>query len=141
MSGVIEIGTVDLILATVFIVIVGGLSIVMALGLVRSLFVATLRTYLQLLALGFVLRWIFDVNTWWLVLLALFVMILASVHTVLPRVKHGPRGIARGTFLAVFISGLTVTFAVTGVVVSVDPWGVVQVWPYCSWIWLSKRWL
>jgi UDP-glucose/iron transport system permease protein len=121
-SGLIEIGALDLILATMFIVVVGGLSIVMALGLVRSFFVATLRTYLQLLALGFVLRWIFDLNEWWVVLIAIVVMILAAVHTILPRVKQGPRGIARGTFVAVFTSGLTVTFAVTGIIVSVDPW-------------------
>ena len=66
-GGIIDIGALDLALATGFILAAGALSLVYALGFTRSLLVATARTYLQLLALGYALGWVFDVDRWWVV--------------------------------------------------------------------------
>ncbi len=122
MSGLIEIGVLDLALATGFIVVAGVLSLLLHLGVVRSLLVGTVRTFVQLLALGFVLRWVFEVNSVWIVLGGLLIMLGFATQTLLTRVKSRPPRVLSSAFAAIFISCLTVTFAVTGIVLRVDPW-------------------
>lgn len=118
----IIIGWLELLLATLFIVAAGAISIAMSLGLVRSLAIATLRTYLQLIALGFVLTWIFQVDSVWIVLGVFLFMILMTAQILLKRVKHKPSHLYFSTFIAVFISSIIVTFSVTGLIIHVEPW-------------------
>ena len=62
-TGVVAIGWPQLALASGFIVATGAITLVLHLGVAKDLAIATLRTYVQLLALGFVLRWVFRTNT------------------------------------------------------------------------------
>jgi len=121
-AGVIAIGWPQLLLATGFVLLVGVLSIRLSLGLERDLAVATLRTYVQLALLGFVLRWVFGVDSVWLVLGIVAIMVLMAAWTILRRSPDAPRGLFATTAAAMTLTGFTVTFAVTGLVVQVDPW-------------------
>ncbi len=121
-SGVIEIAPWQLGLATGFILAAAGLSLALSLGYIRSLLVATVRTFLQLFALGFALRWIFGVDSVWLVLAIVTLMMVLSAHTLLGRVTRAPPGIFPRVLNAVFFSGITVSFTVTALIVQVDPW-------------------
>ncbi len=121
-SETIVIGWLELALATFFIMAAGVVSVVMSLGLLRSLAIATLRTYLQLIALGFVLTWIFSTYSAWIVLGVFLFMMLMTAQILLKRVKHKPSNLYFSTFTAVFISGIIVTFSVTGLIVQVEPW-------------------
>ncbi|MDM8568479.1 iron export ABC transporter permease subunit FetB [Thiotrichales bacterium HSG1] len=116
------IGWLELLLATFFIVIAGAISVAMSLGLLHSLIIATLRTYLQLIALGFALTWIFTTNSAWIVLGVFLFMILMTAQILLKRVKHKPSNLYLPTVSAVFLSSVTVAFAVTGLIVQVEPW-------------------
>jgi len=120
--GLIEIRLLDLALATGFILVAGVLSLLLGLGLVRPLLIGTVRTFLQLFALGFVLQWVFDVDSVWIVLGGLLIMLVFATQTLLARVKSRPPRVLGSAFAAIFVSCLTVTFAVTGVVLRVDPW-------------------
>jgi len=119
---VIAIGLPQLLLATGLVVLVGLISVRLSLKLERELAVATLRTYLQLALLGFVLQWVFGVDTPWLVLLVLAVMVAAAAQLVAQRTPGAPRGVLGSSVVAMAVSGFTVTFAVTGLIVQVDPW-------------------
>jgi putative ABC transport system permease protein len=119
---VIEIGYTELLLATGFVVVAAGLSLALSLGFVKSLLIATVRTYLQLFALGFALRWVFGVDSAWLVLGIVSLMMIMGAHTALGRARGAPPGIFLRVLDAVFISGVTVSFAVTALVIRVDPW-------------------
>ena len=121
-GGVIPIGPAELALATGFVVLVGAVSLALGLGLVRDLTVATIRTYLQLAALGFVLRWVFGIDSALLVLAILALMVVAAGFTVLRRAPDAPRGVLGNSILAMALTGFTVTFAVTGLIVRVEPW-------------------
>lgn len=121
-SGVIPIGTAELVLSTLFVLVAAAISLGLSLGLTRSLLVATIRTYLQLLALGFVLRWVFQVDVALVVLAILVLMMTAAVHTLLQRVDTAPGRLWWESFASIFISALTVTFAVTSLIVHVRPW-------------------
>jgi putative ABC transport system permease protein len=121
-GGAIPIGGWELALATVFVLVAGGLSLWMGLRLERDLAIATVRTYLQLLALGFVLKWVFVNQTWPIVLLLLVVMVVAAARVVLQRAKHAPPGVFGSAVISMALTGLTVTFAVTALVVRVPVW-------------------
>jgi len=121
-GGVVVIGWPQLLLATGFIVFVGILSIRLSLGITRDLAIATVRTYLQLIALGFVLRWVFGVDSPWLVVGLVVLMVLVAAQIIMKRSPDAPRGIFSSSALAMAVTGFTVTFAVTGLIVQVEPW-------------------
>lgn len=116
------IGWPQLLLATGFVIFTGAVSMWLSLGLAKDLAIATVRTYVQLIALGFVLRWVFGIDSPWLVLAIVFVMVALAAQTILRRSPDAPRGVLGSSVLAMFLTGFTVTFAVTGLVVQVDPW-------------------
>ena len=121
-GGVIVIGVPQLLLATGFVVFVGVISLRLALGIEKDLAIATVRTYLQLTALGLVLRWVFRVDSPWLVLAILAFMMAAAAQTIVRRAPDAPRGILGSSMLTMLLTGFIVTFAVTGLVVQVEPW-------------------
>lgn len=121
-SGVIVIGWPQLLLATGFVVLVGVLSIRLALGLTKDLLIATVRTYLQLIALGFVLRWVFGIDSPLLVLGIVLVMVLMAAQIVIKRSPDAPKGIYRDSAISMLFTGFTVTFIVTSLVIRVEPW-------------------
>ena len=121
-TGVIVIGWWQLLLATGFVVIVAGISWRLSLGLEKDLALATVRTYLQLLALGLVLRWVFANATWWLVILLLGLMTFTAAQIIVRRSPDAPKGILTSSFFSMALTGLIITFSVTGLIVQVEPW-------------------
>ena len=125
-GGVIPIGPGQLALATLFVVFVGVLSIRLSLGITKDLAIATVRTYVQLLALGFVLRWVFGIDSPWLVLGLVLLMVLAAARILVKRSPDAPPGIFGSAFVSMALTGFLVTFSVTGVIIQVDPWYLPQ---------------
>lgn len=75
MSQLIELDFLDLAIAVGLMVIAIGLSIWQKIGLELNLAIATVRTILQLLVLGYILDFILALNNLWAVLAILFVML------------------------------------------------------------------
>ncbi|HEX9093858.1 MAG TPA: iron export ABC transporter permease subunit FetB, partial [Coriobacteriia bacterium] len=121
-TGVVVIGWWPLALASAFIIVTGALTLALRLGVAKDLAIATVRTYVQLLALGFVLRWVFANDTPLLVLAILGVMLLAATRIILRRSPDAPAGLFGSTLASMALTAITVTFAVTGLVVGVKPW-------------------
>lgn len=121
-GGAIPIGAWELVLATGFVLVAAILSLWMGLRLERDLAIATVRTYLQLFALGFVLRWVFVNQTWPIVLALLSVMVIAAARVVLKRAGNAPAGVFPSAAASMALTGFTVTFAVTGLIIKVPVW-------------------
>ena len=121
-GGVIQIGWQGLALATLFVVFVGVVSIRMSLGITKDLAIATVRTYAQLIALGLVLRWAFAADRWWWVVGILAIMTVAAARIILRRAPDAPSGLFLAAVTSMAVTGITVTFAVTGLVIGADPW-------------------
>jgi putative ABC transport system permease protein len=121
-AGVVQIGWLELVLATGFVLLTGALSLALGLGLTKDLGIATARTYAQLLALGFVLRWVFGVNQWWLVIGLLLLMSGMAARIILKRAPDAPKGLWSASFFSMVVTGFIVTFAVTALIVRVQPW-------------------
>ena len=121
-GGVVEIGVGQLLLSTGFVVVVGVLSLRLALGVERDIGIAAVRTFLQLIALGLVLRWVFGTDSPLVVLGILAFMMAAAAYTIVQRAPDAPPGILGSAMLTMLLTGFTVTFAVTGLIVRVEPW-------------------
>ena len=122
MSGAVAIGYGQLALALGFVVLAGGASLWLKLGLGRDLLVGTLRTVAQLALMGYVLVYIFALNWPWLVLLVFAGMIFFAARIVAGRVKGKGVPVFWPVFLSMLLSYMVVSFLVVGVVVGADPW-------------------
>ena len=88
----IELTALDLGLAALLVLILGGLVALSGLGLTRSLYVSSLRMVLQLLLIGVVLEALFRLNNPWLVAVMGLVMLAVAGWEVVARQKRRLRG-------------------------------------------------
>ncbi len=120
----ISLSVFDLSLAALLVVALAGLSWHMRLGLERSLLIAALRTVVQLLLIGLVLKTVFaNADLLWVGLMSL-VMLLAAGREVMARQQRGLKGwwgYGLGTG-AMFISSFTVTVLALFTMLGNDPW-------------------
>lgn len=121
-GGVVLIGWPQLALASAFVLVTGALALWMQLGVTKDLAIAAVRTYVQLLLLGLVLRWAFAADRWWWVVGILAIMILAAARIILKRAPDAPSGLFLAAVVSLSVTGIAVTFAVTGLVIGAEPW-------------------
>lgn len=127
-STIVNVTWVDLALAAGLILMAIAISRWRQLELEQSLLVGAVRAVVQLIAVGYLLVYIFAADEWWLVMLALLVMLVSATHAATRRTggRKGARNDRRvlsvitGVSLMVG-SALTLAF-VTQVVLRVDPW-------------------
>lgn len=121
-SGVVDIGWIELVCAAGFMVVAGLISWKFELGQVKNIAVSTVRCFFQLLACGFLLGYLFELQTWWLVLIVLVGMVAAATQIATSRVKSGVRGLALPVFASILLSSFVVLFIVVDGVIHADPW-------------------
>ncbi len=117
----------DLGIAFALVALAAGISAWQRLGLARGFLVGAVRATVQLVAVGYVLVWLFAADRWYWVLLALLVMLAAATWTATARPSaRGGAGTRRallpitGTAMLVG-AGLTLAY-VDAVVLRVRPW-------------------
>lgn len=119
---ILSIAWLDLALATGLILIAAGLSRWQRAGLTRDIVIGGVRTVVQLVLVGYVLVYIFELDRWYLVVVALLVMLgMATKEAVGRQDEPSPRlyGIVGAAMLVG--SGLTLVY-IGGAVVHMDPW-------------------
>ncbi len=120
--GAIPLSAVDLAIASGLVIVAGLVSMSLRLGLERRLAVAAVRTVVQLMLIGYVLKWIFAIENVLLVLVFAALMIIAAGHAAVRRPSRTIPGAfwrATGTLI---ISGMLTTVMVTGVIIGAEPW-------------------
>lgn len=121
---IVTLTPLDLTIASGLVVLLALLSWQMNLGLVRQIIIAAIRTTVQLLLIGMVLKTLFSyVHLGWMGLMA-SIMLLAAGREVMGRQKRrytGWWGFGVGT-MSMFISSFTITVVALNVIISVEPW-------------------
>ena len=112
----IDVTWVDLGLAAALVLVAVGVSSWQRLGLTRGFAVGAVRAVVQLVAVGYVLVYLFAADRWWLVLLALLVMLAAATKTSTDRVKERRRTIVPIAGLSM-LAGSALTLAYVDAVV------------------------
>jgi putative ABC transport system permease protein len=112
----------QLAIAAGLILISGAVSIVLKLRMERRLAMASLRTIVQLGLVGYVLKWVFELDT----LLALgpvfLLMIATATNAAVRRPDRGYRGSAPRAFVSLALTGLVITVTATRLIIGVEPW-------------------
>ncbi|MDP7638449.1 MAG: iron export ABC transporter permease subunit FetB, partial [Candidatus Hydrogenedentes bacterium] len=121
-SDVIPLAPFDLAIAACLVLAAGGASFALRLGLEKRLAIASARTVVQLLLIGFVLRWVFGVDNPLAVMLILALMLMAASRTAVKRPERTFDGAAWRTFVTLLLCGLATTFTVTAAIIHIDPW-------------------
>ena len=113
----------DVALAAALILINAIVSIALRLRMERSLFLASVRTTVQLLLVGFVLQWVFAVDRWYVVVAMLLVMTLIAGYTAAARNERRFAGMWISTLLSMGISSWIITaYALLVVLRGIDQW-------------------
>ena len=125
---IISLTPLDLALAAVLLLGLAFTSLALHLGLFRQILIAGLRTTIQLLLIGLVLKVIFaSASFLWIMLMAL-VMLLAAGREVTRRQHRrysGFWGFGLGT-ISMFLSSFSITFLALTVIIRNDPWYLPQ---------------
>lgn len=124
MTGVIPLTPLDLALAGVLVLGLAALSLPLKLGVAQELLIAAVRTCVQLLLVGLVLAWVFDLATLWSVALIAAVMLGVAAREVVARQRRRFRGLwGFGTgALSMFVSSFTLMVLTLVVVIGPSPW-------------------
>jgi putative ABC transport system permease protein len=120
--GAIKLDALDLTVAASLVLVAGLVSVALRLRLEKRLALASLRTVVQLLLVGYVLKYVFGLATLVAVGGMAAVMIVAASRAAVQRSSRTFGGATLHAFLTLAIVGLVSTTAVTTLVVSVDPW-------------------
>jgi putative ABC transport system permease protein len=121
---VIPLSSVDLGIAGILVLLLALLSRRLELGLGKRLIISGIRTTVQLLLVGMILRQLFSEYNVWLILLLAAVMILIAGREVVVRQKirvAGAYGYGVGVF-SMAISSFAIALFSLVVIIGVEPW-------------------
>ena len=121
-SEIINISWINVSIATLFIVAAGLCSIYLKLGLERDLLIGTLRTFLQLALLGYVLKIVFSINDPLVIFLLFSFMIFFSAKIISGRVKEKRVPYFLPVLASMFLSYMIINIFVMSIIVKVEPW-------------------
>jgi putative ABC transport system permease protein len=119
---IVSIGYWQLAIGLVFILLAGLASLYHALKLGKDLLVGTIRTFVQLFALGYILIFIFKLDNSAFVLAVFGFMIFFAAWEIRSRIKEKQVTFFWPLFISMAISYAIVSYLVTAVVVNVNPW-------------------
>lgn len=120
----LNIGWPQLMIAAALVLVALGLSAWQRLGLGKSLAIGTLRAIVQLIAVGYVLLWVFAANRWYLVCGVLLLMVMTASFTATRRLRAPAAVRRRLNFICsiAILAGSGLTLAYVGAVIHVTPW-------------------
>jgi putative ABC transport system permease protein len=112
----------QLVIAASLILVCGAVSLALRLGLERRLLLAAVRTVVQLLLIGVVLKWIFAHHAWYFIVAMLSVMTLIAGVAAVRRTGRRYRGMVLDSIISMWASSwLMGTVALYGIV-QVEHW-------------------
>lgn len=111
-----------LLIAVVMVLIAAGVSVLMKLDIAKSLIWATIRSLVQLLAMGFILAYVIKQNNVWLVFGLIVLMLVAATQITLDRAKGIPKGLVPLILLSLTVTMLLMVSIVGELVVRPTPW-------------------
>lgn len=126
MRGPIEVSLLDLFGVASLILINAGISLALKLGLGRKLLMASVRTFLQLTLLGYLLLPIFEYGHPWLVALLALAMTAIAAREATQRSSRRFKGVWAGNFVAIFVSAALTAILGAAVFIGVEPWWAPQ---------------
>jgi len=98
------------------------LSLVLRLGLEKSLIIASVRMIVQLLLIGYVLEWLFTLSNPWLVIAIALLMAGVAGMSAVNRTSRRFPGIYWRSLLSVLVASFLITNLSVAGIIQVQPW-------------------
>lgn len=121
-SGIYPISVLQLAFSVVLVILSGVISSLLKLGLLKSLLWGTVRTFVQLILVGYALVWIFKIDSPLLVSAIILIMCFIGAQTAVkrtPNVHNYSLGLA---YISLAASTILVTFIVTAIIIAAPKW-------------------
>lgn len=112
----------DLAIALILILIPIAISFRARLGIEREIFVGTVRTFIQLIIIGYILKYIFGVNKWYVVLLMVAMMAIVAGYNSVKRQKTKIPGLFPVVTLSIFFGAGIAMTTLIALILRVRPW-------------------
>lgn len=123
MSEIIEIGPWRLLSAYVFLALLLVLVRGQGIGKEKEIFISALRMTLQLIAMGYVLVYIFDQSRFYISVIFFFAMMFFAIRNIYARIKVPIKKKLRRVIIFSIISGTAITTVYfLLLVINIDPW-------------------
>ncbi|MFV9473211.1 ABC transporter permease [Advenella sp. RU8] len=122
MPSYIEISYLDIALASLLVLANGLISVLLKLKLEKSLLVSAVRMVVQLLLIGYILKWVFSVDKWYVVLFIIGIMTFIAGMAAHNRNRIQYGGMRIDALVSVWVSSWLVALLGLVVVLQVQPW-------------------
>ncbi len=123
MNGIIEIGTLQLVGAYVFLILLLIIVKAQGIGREKEILVSSLRMTVQLIIVGYILVYIFAVNHYLISIGVLIFMEIFAIRNIYARVKLKINYQLRKVITFAMVTGTTITiFYFLLIVINLDPW-------------------
>ncbi|MCK5833519.1 iron export ABC transporter permease subunit FetB [bacterium] len=124
MNDMLHLSTYSLIAAAAMVSIAAVVSIILKLKLEKDLFVGVLRSFLQLMVVGYILDWVFVLNRWYLVTSWLLLMVGIAAYNAMRRQGKGLSGLTGRFFVSIFASSaISIVLGVCFIIKPTPFWG------------------
>lgn len=121
-GGVIPISDFQLALSVVLVLITGLISGALKLGLLKPLIWGTIRTFVQLALIGYVLTYLFNINNLALIVLIVTLMCVVASRTAVNRTPNVGQFPVILSFISLWVSTFIVGSIVVVLIISPEPW-------------------
>ena len=112
----------DLLIALTLILIPLIISLQSGLGIEKELLLGTVRTFIRLMIIGYVLKYIFGMQKWYFVLLMVLIMAIVAGYNAVKRQKHKIPGMFPLVTFSIFLGASIAMIALIILILRVDPW-------------------
>lgn len=118
----IPISNTQLAFTALLILITGGISSLLKLGLLKPLLWGSVRTFVQLTLVGYALTYIFIINNLWMIIAIIIIMCYIASRTAVKRTPNVPNYPSVLAFFSLLASTFLVGSIVTGLIIGPEPW-------------------
>ena len=121
-SGVVPISDFQLALSVILVIAAGAISAALRLGLLKPLVWGTFRTFVQLTFIGYALRYVFNINSLWLISGIVVLMCFVAARASVARTPNVPKYPIWLAFWSLLASSTLVGLIVVRVIINPEPW-------------------
>lgn len=116
----------DLALALIFIAISWAIAYWQHLGIGKDLIWGSIRAFIQLMAVGYILQAVFDLRRWYLVMLIILIMTVIAGYNAYSRQKSRWPGLFLILWVSIGFGSIVTILTVTGLILRIKPWFLPQ---------------
>jgi len=122
MTGYFELSWLDVTISLSLVGVLLVVALVQRLGIARGVFIGMIRTFAQLMIIGYVLKFLFDLSKWYWVLVMLAVMLVVAARTAAQRDESRQPGRTTTAGIAIATAAVVTMGTVVAFVVRIRPW-------------------